>query len=414
MHIALVKVCQPSPFKQYKAYMSSPPQSLFALAAATPEGHNITLVDETLGESLDDRGYDLIALVSSTPDVQRAYRLADTLRARGRAVVLCGLHVTALPEEAASHADAVLLGEAEISWPQLLADHQQGALKPLYNSPAKPDLAALNPWPSDPALQKKYGEWGVTVGRGCRHNCSYCTVRPFFKREAFRPVAQVVAEIRASGARDLELHCDNLCADREYAMALFSALAPLDIRWSGEATLDFAEDEELVAAAVRSGLWYLVVGLETACPAALKGAGKGFIDPSRAGALIERLHRYNVLVDSCLLLGFDQHDSGIFERTLAFVDAIDLDVPHPNIVTPFPGTRLYQQLAREERLLTRDWQRYDCAQAVFQPAQMSVETLEQGVAWLHQELWSIRRSLRRARRISRMQGPAIAAAICLP
>ncbi|WP_028109289.1 B12-binding domain-containing radical SAM protein [Ferrimonas futtsuensis] len=414
MRIAAIKVCQESGFKSYKAYQASPPQGIFSLAAATPKPHQVTILDETIGDALpEEHQFDLLVLFASTPDISRAYSLADSQRALGVPVVLAGLHVSALPEEAQLHADAVMVGEAEQAWPQLLADLAQGALKPRNQGQGSLDLATLNPWPMDARLSKRYGCWGVLVGRGCRHSCSYCTVRPFFKREAFRPVDQVVAEIRASGCQSLELHCDNLCADRDYALSLFRALTPLNIHWVGEATLDFVEDEELLAAAVASGLWYLLIGLETVSQEALKGAGKNFIKVDRAKALIERLHSYNVIVDSCLLFGFDQHDGGIFERTLAFVDEIKLDVPQPNILTPFPGTKLYNQLDRQGRLLTRDWQRYDCSQGVFQPAQMSVQELEQGVAWLNDELWSAKRTLGRFGRVVSMQGFSVATSLFL-
>ena len=412
MNLLIVKASQDSDFKAYKSYMSSPPQSIFSLASATPADINYTLVDETIGDTLPSLdAIELAVVFASTPDIVRAYDLAKKFREQGITVVMAGLHSSFLPDEAGLCADSVIIGEAEPVWHDLLTDYQALKLKSRYQSCSPMDMSQLNHWPVTAALKKKYGEWGVLVGRGCRYNCSYCTVRPFFNREAFRPVGQVVDEIKASGAKYLELHADNICADHDYAMELFAALQKLNIGWSGEATLDFAENEQLLEAAARSGLWYLVVGLETCSHAALKKAGKGFIEPARAKALINRLHHYSVLVDSCLLFGFDEHGPDIFDETLAFVDDIKLDAAHPNFVTPFPGTRFYTKLEKEGRLLSDDWADFDCSHVVFQPAQMTPEELEMGVYRVNRKLNSFGRKISRTSRIATMQGMSIALSV---
>ncbi|MGI9274337.1 MAG: B12-binding domain-containing radical SAM protein [Endozoicomonas sp.] len=412
MNLLIIKASQDSDFKAYKSYMSSPPQNIFSLAAATPAEVNYTLVDETNGDrapSPDD--FELAVIFASTPDIMRAYELAGMYRKHGVTVVMAGLHSSFLPDEAGEHADCVIIGEAEPVWHELLEDYRAFKLKPRYQSCQPLPMDQLKPWPASPSLQKRYGEWGVLVGRGCRYNCSYCTVRPFFNREVFRPVGHIIDEIKASGAQYLELHADNLCADQDYAMELFTALEKLNIGWSGEATLDFAENEALLEAASRSGLWYLVVGLETCSESALKKAGKGFIQPSRAKSLINRLHHFNVIVDSCLLFGFDEHSPDIFDETIAFVDDIKLDVAHPNFITPFPGTRFHKKLEKEGRLLSNNWADYDCTHVVFQPAQMTPEELELGVDRVNRKLSSVGRRLSRGSRIASMHGVSIAMSV---
>ena len=144
---------------------------------------------------------------------------------------------------------------------------------------------------------------------------------------------------------------------------------------------------------------------------ALAKAGKGFIKTDRAKALIQRLHDNNVIVDSCLLFGFDQHDHSIFNETIAFVDDVQLDVMHPNYITPFPGTRFYKQLDKEGRLLTRDWNDYDCSHVVFQPKNMTPQELEDGVYYVHKALNSMGRRFGRMRRVSGMRGMTMAVSI---
>ncbi|WP_133408483.1 B12-binding domain-containing radical SAM protein [Parashewanella tropica] len=407
MNILIIKASAESDFKDYKKYMSSPPQGIFSLAAATPNTHSFEIVDETNGDKLTKKHIEwahLAILTASTPDITHAYQLAQKLKENSLLVVLSGLHVTFLPAEAAHYADSVIIGEAELVWRALLADAEKGQLKPSYKSNEQVDMGNLNPWPNSPDLKKRYGTWGVLVGRGCKNSCSYCTVRPFFKREVFRPVAHVIDEIRASGKQYLELHADNLCSDPDYALELFTELKKLKVQWAGEATLDFAENEVLVEAAAKSGLTYLLVGLETCSHPALKMAGKGFIKPSRAKELIGRLHDNNIVVDSCMLFGFDEHEKDIFDETIAFVDDVKLDVIHPNFITPFPGTKFYNQLLREERLLSNDWVDYDCSHVVFEPKNMTPKELEDGVIKVRDTLYSTGRRLKRFARVTSMQG----------
>ena len=405
MKVLLIKASNDSDFKKYKKYTGTPPQGLYSMAAASPDYIEQEILDETIGDSAPQlTEAEVVVLFASTPDVTRAYKLATQYRSQGKLVVLAGLHVSFLPEEALEYGDVVIIGEADIVWPQLLSDINKGNIKPRYQSMEQVDMATLKPWLCNEKLKAKYPGWTISVGRGCPYRCSYCTVRPFFKTSKYRPISAIIDEIKAGGHSNLELHADNLCADKDYAMELFSALAPLNIAWSGESTLDFAEDDELLAAAANSGLWYLVVGLETCSQLALKKAGKGFIKVDRAQHLIEKLHDHNVIVDSCMLFGFDQHQPGIFDESIDFIKQVKLDVIHPNIVTPFPGTPLFNQLQRERRILTTDWQRYDCSQAVFQPKHMSVEQLEYGVDKVYQAVYSSYQSLKRKARVAKMQG----------
>jgi len=233
------------------------------------------------------------------------------------------------------------------------------------------------------------------VSRGCKFKCSYCTVHKFFPVMRNRPVGDVVDEIKASRLEYFELHADNLIADREYAMELCQALKPLNIRWSAEATINIAEHDELLQAAAESGLFWLLSGIETPSQVALKAAGKGFIRIDRTKEYIRKLHEYNIAVDSAMLFGFDEHSPEIFEETLDYVDDVELDMCHSVIVTPYPGTTLFQQFEQERRLLTRDWSKYDGTQAVFQPKQMSPEHLEEGMAWFHERYNGLGRSLKR-------------------
>lgn len=388
MKVYLIKASQDSVFKEYKKYMASPPQNIFSVAACTPAEVEIEMCDETMDMKINfNSKADLVAIFMSTPDALRAYDIAKVFRKRGKTVVLGGLHASFLPDEAAEHADAVLIGEAENIWGNLLNDLKNGNLQPRYQCDKLVDLATLKPYPTHLIHPKNYAYyWTVMVGRGCNNGCTYCTVPPFFKEMRFRPIEHIVDEIKNCGTHYIELHADNLTADREYALELFKALKPLNIKWSGESTINFADDEELLQHATESGLHFLLVGLETPSRGALDKSGKGFVSVDSVKKQIATFHKYGVEVDSAFLFGFDEHTTSIFQETLDFVKEINLDSTHSVIVIPFPGTANYKKLKAEGRILTEDWSKYDGAHAVFQPKNMTVEELEYGAWWFYKEI----------------------------
>ncbi|MGB0466939.1 MAG: B12-binding domain-containing radical SAM protein [Pontibacterium sp.] len=397
MKLYIIKASAAGAFKDYKQFMGAPPQSIYSLAAATPDWVDVDLIDETSqGEADLNVVADLVAIFMSTPDAYRGYQLADEYQKRGKTVIFGGLHASFMSDEVLEHSDAVIIGEAEQVWSGLLYDFTNGQLKSRYQGRPLSDLSVLQPFPHEYMDLTPYDGLGsVVVSRGCKFKCSYCTVHRFFEGMHHRPVGQVVDEIRHSGLEYIELHADNLIADREYALELFEALEPLNIKWLAEATINIAEHDELLEAAAKSGLFYLLSGLETPSRAALKAAGKGFIKIDKVKEYIRKLHEYDIAVDSAMLFGFDEHNTDIFEETLAFVNDIELDVCHSVIITPYPGTAFYQQLEKEQRLLTKDWSLYDGTHAVFQPKQMTVQELEEGQAWFYDQYNSLGRSLKR-------------------
>jgi radical SAM superfamily enzyme YgiQ (UPF0313 family) len=397
MKVTLIKASADSGFKDYKQQLGSPPQNVWSVAAIMPDHIDYNVFDETANAKAPAQcDADLVAIFMSTPDAVRGYQLADGYRSQGITVVIGGLHASALPNEAALHADSVLIGEAEGVWEQLLEDFSSDSLKARYENIEPVDMADLKPFPHHRIDLTAYGGIGtVMVGRGCKFRCTYCTIPGFFKGNRYRPVGHIIDEIKASGLQNIELHCDNLFANPDYALELFTALKPLNIYWSGEATINMAQNEEVLKAAAESGLWYLLAGVETSSQAALKKAGKGFVRIDRVKENIERLHDYDIAVDSAMLFGFDEHDQSIFEETLDFVEDVKLDVAHSVLVTPFPGTAMFEQMEQQGRILTRDWSQYDCEHVVFQPKQMTPQELIAGRDWFYYKHNSLTRRFKR-------------------
>jgi len=359
------------------------PLTLSTLASLVPQelDAELTLYDEGIQDVAPrDIAADLVGLTVITGTARRAYELAAEFRSRGTAVVLGGPHVTLAPDDAQAHGDAVVVGYAEETWPQLLRDFARGQLLPRYSQRSGFTLGGF-PRPRRDLLPR--GRYLTTAvfeaTRGCVHSCEFCVVPAAWGTTPYqKPVEEVVDDIRQHGARRAIFVDLNLTADRTYAARLFEALIPLGLQWFGLATTLLAGDEELLDLAARSGCRGLLMGLESVNPQALRECKKGFNDPGSYRELVEALHRHRIALQACFVFGADSDTPDVFLRTARFAVETGMDLPRFAIATPFPGTPLYRRLEAEGRILTRDWDLYDGQHAVFAPRHMSPRQLEQG------------------------------------
>jgi radical SAM superfamily enzyme YgiQ (UPF0313 family) len=365
------------------------PLTLTTLAALVPKeiDADLRLIDEGIEDVPDNLDADLVGLTVITGTARRAYELAKRFRARGIAVVLGGPHVTLIPDDAQPHADAIVVGYAEDTWPQLLRDFRDGTMQSRYDQ--SPDLTlAGRPFARRELLpSRRYVTNNVfEATRGCIHGCDFCVVPFAWGRKPYqKPVEEVVQDIRQHGARKLIFVDLNLIADRDYALRLFAALIPLRVQWYGLATVLLADDPELLDLAARSGCRGLLMGLESISRANLRLSRKGFNSPEHYVRLVKLLHKCGIALQGCFVFGLDHDRPDIFLKTAEFAVEAKIDLPRFAIVTPFPNTGLYKRLESEGRILTRNWELYDGQHAVFRPLHMSVEQLQSGLeaAWKH-------------------------------
>ena len=361
--------------------------------------HTLQLIDEGVADVPLDLAVDLIGITVITGTAKRAYELAAHFRARGVTVVLGGPHVTLIPDDAQPHADAIVCGYAEDSWPQLLRDFAAGALKPRYMQSPGLEIGG-RPFPRRELLpSKNYLTNNVfEATRGCVHSCDFCVVPTAWGRVPFqKPVAEVIADIRQHGAHKLIFVDLNLVAHRGYAKELFTALIPLRLQWYGLATVLLADDAELLALAQACGCKGLLMGLESISVSNLKANHKGFNSPEHYARLVDRLHAHGIALQGCFVFGLDDDQPDVFLKTAEFAVQAKIDLPRFAVVTPFPNTPLYLRLEAEGRILTKNWELYDAQHVVFQPKHMSVQQLQEGIeaAWKHAYSWnSIWRRLR--------------------
>lgn len=363
------------------------PLTLTTLAALVPPElePEFILHDEGTGDIPLDIEADIIAMTVITGSSTRAYELAAEFRARGHTVVLGGPHVTLVPDEAAHHADAICVGYAEESWPQLLRDFAAGRMKPRYEQ--EPDFELTNlPFPRRDLFDKRdYLTQAVfEATRACAHNCEFCVAPSAWGRKQFqKPIAHVIEDIRRVGARRILFIDLNLVSDPAYARELFTALIPLKVRWFGLSTSLIGRDPALMDLMARSGCTGLLIGFESISRDGLSTIDKRFNDPALYAELIRDLHKRGITIQGCFVFGNDADTEDTFDATADFVIKTRIDLPRFAVLTPFPGTPLHARLDREGRILTRDWEKYDGQHVVFQPKNLTPEALLAG----HEHAW---------------------------
>lgn len=365
-----------------------PSLSLNQVAAATPREWQVTIVDEVQEKLSFDGHYDLVGITAMTHQALRAYQIADSFRERGIPVVLGGIHPTVLPDEASLHADAVVIGEAEPVWAGLLDDLRNGKLEKFYRSVPSGDRLEI-PWARRELLAGRTYLTTQTLqaSRGCPYDCPFCTVTPHFGRTfRYRDPEDILAELRSYQGKLTVFLDDNILGDPLKAKPILTGMVGMGLRWGGQANLRFAEDPEMVRLLAASGCIGIFVGLESAD--GLHANHPKTSSRSSQADLIKRIRDTGVVVEASVIFGFDDHDQGIFERTVRYLETCAPSLPTFHILTPYPGTALFDQFQREGRMLHTDWSRYDHGQVVYRPRLMSPEQLYRGWVDARREAYS--------------------------
>ncbi len=398
------------------------PLGLAYVAALTPADWDIRIADEVVEEIPHDFRPDLVGLTSLTPTVPRAYKVASHFRARGVPVVMGGMHATLCPEEAARYVDSVFCGEAEGAWPQLIADFENGTLRGRYEG-GTPEMTNL-PLPRRDLYRRRYRVALVSASRGCHYRCEFCALWKFEAgRFRARPVQDVLTELPHVPRTPVTLFTDdNVMSDRDVSLALFRAMAEhgLQRRHAVQASLDIADDDEMLSALKASGCFAVLVGLESVNEATLRTMRKGVnlrVGVEHYRDKIARLHAHELMVAATFIFGDDGDGPDIFDRTARFVLDAGIDLAHFGLLIPTPGTDVFDRLAREGRLLLTDlpsdYALLDLNRATFVPYAMSPSQAEAGLVAATQAIarWPV--ALRRAARTWREASSFTAAAISL-
>ena len=391
-----------APHEERKDALSSPFRfqrvNLPLLAALTPPGHKITLIEEAFAPDDISQDVDLVGITVLTELALRAYHIAEIYRRKGVKVVMGGIHPTVLPEEALKHADAVVVGEAEGVWPQLVSDAAAGQMQRIYRAGKMTDLKGLPKPARELCPEAKYKSYnpipipiGVETSRGCPHDWEFCCIGSTLgKQYRVRSVQEVIAEIESIDSPHLFFVDDALGLNRKVAKELFTEMIPLKRRWLAQGTVSLAEDRELLSLMKRSGCLGLLIGFESIQKTTqdevmkIRNLKIDFYEAMR------RFHGEGFGILGSFVFGFDFENKNVFEQTYDFIMKSYMDVVQLRILTPYPGTRLYQRLLKDGRLFEHDWwlQGHPPDTVLYQPMGMTVDELISGYAGLNKQAYS--------------------------
>ncbi|MCL4479709.1 MAG: B12-binding domain-containing radical SAM protein [Deltaproteobacteria bacterium] len=334
---------------------------------------------------------DIVGITGMTAVINRAYEIADIYRQKGAKVILGGIHVSMLPEEALQHADTVVVGEVENVWQNLINDLTGGQLKRLYKGTTEIPLNGLGFVRRDLINKKSYSMPSpIMTSRGCPHNCTYCSVTEFWGHHfRHRPIDDIITEIKAINDKWIAFVDDNIYGDIKHSKELFRRMKPLGVKWVGQGDMRIARNPELLELARESGCEWLFIGIETISTENLKSIHKSFNMGDKYKEAIATIKSSGIKVFGSFIFGLENDDEGIFERTVKFGIENKLDGANFYILTPFPGTELFEQMEKQGLLLHKDWSKYDANHVVFRHKKLIKKQLEDGLIYAYKRFYSI-------------------------
>jgi len=379
--------------KKYLSYLLAIP----TLAALTPQKHEVRIFDENIEEIDFDWGADLAGITVRTMFAKRAYAVAEKFRRKGVKTVLGGIHPSMCPDEALQHCDSVVIGEAENVWGSVLRDTENGQLKRVYQTEGFAELHNFPVAERNALTMRRYFSDVVQTTKGCPFSCEFCSVHAFDgQRIRSRSVRQVIDEIQEINGtpstykkkKAIFFADDNIIANRSFARDLFIALKECNINWMCQASINISQEEELLTLMRSSGCGAIFIGFESLSQKNLSSMNKGVNKKFAYEKAIEKIQSHGILVHSSFIVGYDDDSEESFDELIRFIQENNLLVPLLNILTPFPGTKLFKRFEKEDRILHKNWDEYDTKHVVFSPLSMAAEDLLAGYRRILREVYS--------------------------
>jgi radical SAM superfamily enzyme YgiQ (UPF0313 family) len=396
--ILLIAPCPPR--EQRPNSMDIPQLTLSVIAALTPPEHELQVVEEVYGETVNfDGDYDVIGISIMTQTCIRGYQIASEFKKRGKIVVFGGIHATGMPEEALRFGNAVLIGEAEGVWDKLLADIKNKCLKPFYKLEQLPDLQN-HVRPRRDLIKCSSGHFSIApieTTRGCPYNCDFCTVSRFFgTKQRHFAIRDVITDIESCKEKNLFFLDDNITGDKRFAKELFREMIPLKKIWVGQASIQVANDPELIKLAYQSGCRALLIGFESMSECGLNQYRKTLKTIDENVLAIKKLQENGIMTMASLIFGLDSDTTEVFDVAFEFLTRSKAAFFQACVMTPYPGTPVFAKLRSQGRILTDDWSRFDASKVIIRPENITPEDLLEGYNKIKWHFYSNSSILKRA------------------
>jgi radical SAM superfamily enzyme YgiQ (UPF0313 family) len=380
-----------SPFWRPIKYSLFPPLGLATLAAYLSPDDQIDLQDQHVEELNFNDSPDLVIIQVYITNAYRAYRIADHYMKQGAYVLLGGLHVTSLPDEAAPHAHTIFLGPGEETFPQFLKDFKDRRPKKIYSSSIR-TLEKIPPIRRDLIKRNRYlVPNSIVVTRGCPHHCNFCYKDAFFeggKTFYTQVIDEALAEIERLPGRHLYFLDDHLLGNTKFASGLFEGMRGMNRVFQSAATVDSILRGNLIEKAAEAGLRSLFVGFETFSSGNLKQSNKKQNLEKDYVKAVNRLHSLGIMINGSFVFGLDDDDKDVFKRTVDWGVKNSITTSTYHVLTPYPGTKLFQDMEQQGRILTRNWNLYDTRNVVYKTANLTASELKNGYNWAYNEFYS--------------------------
>jgi len=359
------------------------------LAAITPKKHSVDFIDERYSSINFNKKYDLVLINFNLSSIPRAYELSDKFRKKGIPVVLSGWYSSAQPEEAKKHADSVMIGINETNWLKLLKDFEKNKLKPFYK-PVKYDSTTKIP-PTNVELPGIVMTGAIQATRGCPFKCEFCPEAnlPGGSQYYTRPIEDVITEIKNIPQKSIMFYDNSLTVNPECSKSLFKEMLALKKRFfcNGNSNV-LAHDKELVRLSKKAGCVSWLVGFESFMQKTINEVGKSTNKVDEYFQAVKNVHKNRMAVIGSFMFGFDNDTIDVFDETIKMIKKLEIDAADFCILTPFPGTPVFDKFEKEGRILTKDWSKYDMKHVVFQPKNMTQDELIQGVKRMYVGFYS--------------------------
>ncbi len=399
MKILLLSPCLQSEIRPNQ--FAIPQLTLSLIAAMTPPEHEVEVCEEVYGEVANyDGDYDVVGISIMSQTCLRGYEVANEFKKRNKVVIFGGIHASVMPDEALLYGDAVVIGEAEGGlWEQVLADVQSKTLKKKYKLSQVPDLQA-HIFPKRDLIKCSSGKLKVApieTTRGCPYNCDFCTVSRFFgTKQRHKPVRDIIIDAESCTQKNLFFIDDNVAFNRKFAMELFEELIPLKKRWVGQASIGISKDEELMKMAYRSGCRGLLIGFESMSDDGIGTYRKTLKTVDENVLAVKKLRDNGILTMASLIFGLDSDTEAVFDLSYEFLSRSKTAFFQSCLMTPYPGTLVFEKLKSEGRILTDDWSKYDTKKVVISPKNMTPERLLKGYDDIRKEIYGYNSILNRS------------------
>jgi len=392
---------------EFKRRMS-PALSLLVLAALTPSEYNVALEDENVRKLNLNDSPDLVGITVNVDTSKRAYEIASHYRQRKIPVILGGIHPSVNPHEASQHCDAVCIGEAETLWPTILQDTRSGRLKPRYHNTEPTDLS-LTPLPRRDLLNAADYLYTniLTASRGCPFRCEFCYNSSEYMQQDFRnrPIANVIREIESFKTRQVMFVDDNFIGNPAWTREFIKAIAPMRLTWHAAVSTNIGQHPELLDAMADAGCRSLFIGFESINHHSIRSVNKVQNHCDQYDRIIRMLHERDIMVNASMVFGLDSDTPQTFPDTLDWLVRNKVETVTAHILTPYPGTKLFERFQAEGRIFDTDWSHYNTAHVVYQPQNMTPEELYHGYRWLYREFYSVANIFRRMPHSARLKIP---------